>query len=151
MNTIINKINTIGAAAITLLSAALGKYWYLFAAFLVLEVVDYITGIWKAKETSTENSNKGAKGIMKKVGYWVVIGIAFFVASTFADMGAQVGIDLSWTALFGWFTLATFIINEIRSVLENLVLIGVNVPEWLTRGLEVASHALDNEMKEGEK
>lgn len=41
--------------------------------------------------------------------------------------------------MVGWFTLATFIINEIRSILENLVILGVDVPSFLINGLEVAS------------
>ena len=43
----------------------------------------------------------------------------------------------------GWLTLATFIINEIRSILENLVLIGVVVPKFLIHGLEVAAKKIE--------
>ena len=42
------------------------------------------------------------------------------------------------TALLGWFVLASLIINEIRSILENLVEAGFNVPVILVKGLEVA-------------
>ena len=70
MEKVIAKINTLWAAAITLLASAFGEYWYLFVAFLVLNMVDYATGIIKARFSHTENSNKGAKGVVKKVGYW---------------------------------------------------------------------------------
>lgn len=144
MDKIINKINLIGGAAVTLLSAVLGEYWYLFAAFAVLNVLDYITGIMKSRYTHTENSNKGLKGIMKKLGYWIVIGIAFFVAVAFRDVGAKIGVDFGFAVFIGWFTLCTFIINEIRSILENLVLIGVEVPRWLVSGLEVAHNKIND-------
>lgn len=140
---ILSKANTLWASAVTLLAAVLGEYWYLFAAFLILNAVDYGTGIAKAKINNIENSTKGAQGVFKKVGYWIVIGIAFFISASFADMGASVGVDLSWMNLLGWFTLATFIINEIRSILENLVLCDVDVPEFLIKGLEVAAKAID--------
>ena len=36
---------------------------------------------------------------------------------------------------FGWFTLTCLIINESRSILENLVEIGIKVPSFLIAGL----------------
>ncbi len=150
MEKIIDKINLLWGAAVVLFSYILGEHWYLFVAFLALNVADYITGIVKARMSHTENSNKGMKGIVKKVGYWVVIGIAFFIAVAFGEMGEIVGIDLSFTQLFGWFTLATFLINEIRSILENLVLVDVYVPEFLIKGLEVAQKTIEGEENDSE-
>ena len=150
MEKIIDKINLLWGAAVVLFSYILGEHWYLFVAFLGLNVVDYITGIIKARMSHTENSNKGMRGIVKKVGYWIVIGIAFFISVAFGEMGSVIGIDLSFTQLFGWFTLATFLINEIRSIFENLVKMGVYVPEFLTRGLEVAQKTIEGEESDSE-
>lgn len=144
MERIAEKMNFLWAAAVTLLSAAFGAYWYLFAVFMILNLVDYATGIIKAKYTSTENSNKGLKGILKKLGYWIVICISFFIATAFGNLGEQIGLDLGFTAFIGWYVLGTFIINEIRSVLENLITIGVEVPAWLVKGLEVANDKINN-------
>ncbi|MBR0365413.1 MAG: phage holin family protein [Clostridia bacterium] len=142
MEKLINKINLIGAAAVTLLSALFGGFWYLFLAFAALNVLDYVTGIIKSKVAHTENSVKGFNGIVKKLGSWVVVAIAFFLAVGFKDIGRAIGIDLGFTVFIGWFTLCTLIINEIRSVLENLVEIGVDVPPWLVKGLEAANDKL---------
>jgi toxin secretion/phage lysis holin len=144
MEKILGKINLFGAAIVTLLSAVFGRYWYLFMAFLILNAVDYVTGVLKARYTQTENSNKGLKGIVKKVGYWIVIGIAFFVAQAFGNLGDVIGINLGFTILIGWFALGTFIINEIRSILENLVLLDVEVPKWLIKGLEIANDKINH-------
>ena len=65
-------------------------------------------------------------------------------------MGKLIGIDLAFTEVFGWFTLATFIINEIRSVLENLVVMGVDVPSFMTRGLEIANMKMNEGSEENE-
>ena len=143
MGKIVHKMNTLWGAVIALFSTVFGEYWFLFVAFLALNIVDYVTGIIKAKLKNAENSNKGLFGIIKKVGYWLVIGIAFFIAVSFKHMGTTIGIDLAFVELLGWFTLATFIINEIRSILENLVLIGVDVPPFLVKGLEVAAKAVE--------
>ena len=142
MERILEKANLFWAAAVMVLSAVFGEFWYLFAAFAALNIVDYITGWIKARCDNTESSDMGLKGILKKLGYWIVIGIAFFTATAFGSFGEYIGIDLGFTVFIGWFTLATFMINEIRSVLENLVEIGVEVPDWLIRGLDVAHRRL---------
>lgn len=140
---VLEKINWLWSGFVTVLSTIFGAYWYLFAALLLANVVDYGTGWYKARTRGTENSNKGLKGIIKKVGYWVIIGIAFFLSYAFEDLGEIIGINLGFTILIGWFTLGTFIINEIRSILENLIEIGVDVPTWLVKGLEVANDKIN--------
>ena len=53
--------------------------------------------------------------------------------------------DLGVTTLLGWFVLASLAINEIRSILENLVEAGFNVPNVLINGLEVADKIINKE------
>jgi toxin secretion/phage lysis holin len=151
MERVLDRVNLFWGAAVTILTAIFGVYWYIFAAFLIFNIGDYVTGVLKARYTNTENSNKGAKGIIKKVGYWAVIGIAFFLSYAFEKMGTVIGINLGFTTLIGWFTLGTFIINEMRSILENLVVLGVEVPAWLVRGLEVANDKINNAAGSEEK
>jgi toxin secretion/phage lysis holin len=140
----LEKINLIGGVAMAFLTAVFGKYWFLFVGFLALNVVDYVTGWIKAKFWNhNESSSIGAKGIAKKVFYWVIIVIAFFISYCFIQMGDMIGINLSFVQLFGWFTLATYIINEIRSILENLVEMECNVPKFLSTGLDITQKLLD--------
>lgn len=150
----LDKVNMIYGLIATVGVALFGKYWFLFAGFLILNVIDYVTGYCKAKfYNKNESSAIGAKGIVKKVWYWVVIGLAFFISTCFVYMGETIGVDLSFVQLFGWFTLATYLINEIRSILENLVEMNVNVPAFLIAGLAVTQKLLDTktEMKESEE
>ena len=49
--------------------------------------------------------------------------------------------------LFGWFTLASLLVNEIRSVLENLVECGYNVPAFLIKGLAVTEKLINAGME----
>ena len=73
-----DKINMLYGTLTAFFATILGKYWYLFAGFLLLNVVDYITGWIKAKYFLKNTSSEvGAKGAVKKVMYWVIVGISF--------------------------------------------------------------------------
>ena len=138
-----DKANLIWGAVLTGLSYAFGTHWPLFAFFFALNVVDYIYGILKARATGTMSSAKGARGIIKKVSYWVLIALAFGVSSVFNDVGIVLGLDLSFLQLIGWFVLAIYIINELTSIVENMVALGVDVPAVLIKGLAAAKTAVD--------
>jgi toxin secretion/phage lysis holin len=149
-----NTTNLIYGAIAAIGVAVFGRYWFLFLGFILANVVDYVTGWVKAKYyLKNESSAVGAKGIFKKVWYWVVICIAFFVSIVFKDMGNMIGIDLGFVVWFGYFTLATYLINELRSILENIVAMGANVPSFLIKGLDIVNKKVEditNSSTEGE-
>lgn len=138
-----DKANLIWGAILAGCSYLFGAHWPLFAFFLLLNVIDYVYGILKAKATDTLNSGKGFKGVVKKVSCWIVIAIAFGLASIFIDVGSTIGVDLAFLRLLGWFVLAIYIINEVTSILENMVALGVDVPPILLKGLSAAKTAVD--------
>lgn len=141
------KVNMFYGAIATIGVAIFGKYWFLFAGFLILNVVDYVTGFVKAKfYEKNESSAIGAKGVWKKVSYWIVIGLAFFISTCFTEMGKVLNTDLSFLILFGWFTLASYLVNEVRSILENLIKMNVNVPIFLTKGLQITQEMIDKKI-----
>ena len=141
-----DRINMIYGLIAAVGTALLGEYWFLFFGFLAMNVIDYITGWRKSRYLKTESSAVGARGVLKKVSYWVVIGIAFFVSFCFANMGKVIGVDLAFVQLFGWFTLATYLINEIRSILENLVAMKIDVPSFLIKGLEISDKLIEGKL-----
>ena len=140
----LDSYNAIAGAVIAFLSLILGKYWYLFVLFLLLNVIDYLTGIIKSSLTEKRNSKAGLKGVIKKLGYWIMILVAFIASTFFIQIGNVLGIDLQVTTLLGYFVLASLAVNEIRSILENLVESGYNVPKILTKGLEVADDIINS-------
>jgi phage-related holin len=91
------------------------------------------------------NSNDGLKGIIKKLGYWLMVLVSFAAGYWFIAMGQLLGIDLKITSLLGWFVLASLTVNELRSILENFVEAGYNVPKILIKGLEVANRAFNED------
>ena len=140
---------------VAVLTYIFGEHWILFAGFFALNIIDYITGCLKSRINGKTNSTKGAMGVLKKLGYWLMIMVAFGSSVIFMEIGEVIGVNLGITKLIGWFVLASLIINEIRSILENFVEAGYDVPNVLTKGLEVASKAVDkiseSETKEGEE
>lgn len=140
----LDSYNAIAGTVIAFLSLIFGQYWYLFMIFLALNVIDYITGWLKSKILKKINSNAGLKGVIKKLGYWIMILVAFIASTFFIQIGNVLGIDLQVTTLLGYFVLASLAVNEIRSILENLVESGYNVPKILTKGLEVANDIINS-------
>lgn len=134
----VDVYNVVVGAIVAVLSAIFGIYWYLFAGYLLLNVLDWLTGWYKARKKKQESSYRGVQGIIKKTGYWVIILVAFLIPALFINFCQDLlGINLGFLVLLGWFTLATLLINEIRSILENLVECGYEVPDFLIRGLAI--------------
>ena len=69
------------------------------------------------------------------------------LSGVFVHMGNDLlGIDLSFLTLLGWFTLACLMVNEVRSIIENLVECGYNVPKVLVSGLAVTEKLLNKQI-----
>ena len=134
-------------AVIAFFSMIFGEHWILFAVFLLFNIVDYITGWMKAKMANKVNSTAGLIGVLKKLGYWIMVMVSFLASVLFIEIGNTLGIDLGITTLLGWFVLASLPINELRSIIENLVETGYNIPNILTKGLEVADKIINEENK----
>ena len=140
---VLDTYNAAAGAVIAVLSYIFGEHWALFALFLAFNFADWLTGWAKSRMAQKENSAAGWKGVLKKLGYWLMIAVAFGASTVFVEIGASLGINLEITVLLGWFVLASLIVNEIRSILENFVEMGYKVPRILTKGLEVADKAIN--------
>ena len=140
---ITDSYNAFIGTIIAVLTMVLGEHWYIFAAFLLLNIIDWLTGWMKSRINGVENSTAGWKGVLKKIGYWLMIAVAFAIAAALIEVGEVIGIDLGITTLLGWFVLASLIVNEARSIVENFVEAGYDVPKVLTTGLQVADEKLN--------
>lgn len=144
----LDTYNAVTGAIIALLTMVFGEHWILFAIFLLFNVADWITGWMKSRINNVENSSAGWKGVLKKLGYWLMILVAFAASAVFIEIGNTLGMDLGVTTLLGYFVLASLLVNELRSILENFVEAGYNVPTVLVKGLEVADKVVNQEEKE---
>ena len=140
--------NAIVGGIVAVLSFVFGEHWILFAIFLLFNIADWITGWMKSRMAGKENSMKGWQGVLKKLGYWLMILVAFAASAVFIEIGNTLGMDLGITTLLGYFVLASLLVNELRSILENFVEAGYNVPTVLVKGLEVADKVVNQDEQE---
>ena len=147
MKNVADAYNALVGGVIAIFSMVFGEHWILFAAFLFLNVIDWLSGWSKARRVHKESSSVGLKGIVKKVWYWVIIAIAFILPAALMEAGNVIGVDLSITRFLGWLTLAMLLVNEVRSIIENLVCLGIPVPEVLIKGLAITDKILQDSQK----
>lgn len=102
-------------------------------------IIDYITGLCAAKYRSDGgiSSYKSIRGITKKVCMWLLV-----VVGAFVDVLIQYAVSCTNIAVDIPFVVATtvavwLVVNEMISILENMVDIGVSMPPFL---LPVVKH-----------
>ena len=144
----LRRNNIIIGTVLTYIITIFEQYGLIMFTFLIFNVLDWMTGTMKARLLGKESSIDGLKGVCKKLGYWVLILVAFLVGENFILIGNNLGIDLSIADYIGWITLAMLVVNEARSIIENLVQMDVYVPEVLVKGLEVAQEKIANKNAE---
>ena len=111
------------------ISYFLGGWSILLTTLLFLNIFDYVTGM--AANWGEISSKRGFRGIIKKGVMWVWI----VVANLLYMVLAKEGFDLSQIIPDG--VVILFIINEITSLGENSIKLGINVPEPIQKALAV--------------
>ena len=106
---------------------------------IIAMVLDYISGIIKSYETNTLSSKVGAKGIIKKFSYFLVIVISFIIDFILCNYTLN-EINLYYP-IVSEIIIAWFVINEIISILENVSEIGVPLPKFI---INITSHLKNN-------
>ena len=146
MKAFTDTYNFVVGMVVTIMTAVFGVYWYIFAAYMFFNIADWLTGWYKSRKNKKESSSVGLKGALKKLGYWIIIAVAFLMSTVFVHLGKDIlGINLDFLMMIGWFTLACLMVNEVRSILENLVESGYNIPAVLINGLEIADKMINKE------
>lgn len=106
---------------------------------IIAMVLDYISGIIKSYETNTLSSKVGAKGIIKKFSYFLVIVISFIIDFILCNYTLN-EINLYYP-IVSEIIIAWFVINEVISILENVSEIGVPLPKFI---INITSHLKNN-------
>lgn len=102
-----------------------GGFDFCFQALLVMFILDFITGICKAIYQKKLNSFLCTKGIIKKVGYLVIVALAVLLDRMIGD-----GTTIRCMIIY------SFIVNEGISILENWGAMGLKLPKILKSSLE---------------
>lgn len=128
-------MDKVKAMTIAVLSALMSWLGILAVPVFLLvgcNVIDYITGLWAAGyRTESVNSYKGIRGIIKKVCMWLLVVIGAWI-----DILINYAIECAGISLTIPFVVATvvavwLVVNEIISILENMLDIGVRMPPFL--------------------
>ena len=102
----------------------------------------------KAWVTRSLCSRTGVVGIIKKVGYLLVVCVAGVVDWLVTYGMVQVGIEIDVSFCFGLIVTIWFIINELISILENLAKIGVPLPAFFTKLIHKLKVAVENKSED---
>lgn len=95
-------------------------------------VVDYLTGICAAKyRTEPISSYKGIRGIIKKVCMWLLVLIGAWIDILINYAIHTAGIELTIPFIVATVVAVWLVVNEIISILENMIDIGVDMPPFL--------------------
>lgn len=102
---------------------------------VILMLLDYVSRLVSAWKSGTLNSEKGARGIAKKIGYLLIIccGMCFDFIITYSAQ--HIGIEISNKLLFGLIVTVWYCMNELISIIENVGEFSP-VPEWLAKRIE---------------
>lgn len=95
-------------------------------------VLDYVTGLWAAKYRTEEiNSYKGIRGIIKKVCLWLLVLIGAWIDILINYAVQYVGGEFTIPFVVATVVAVWLVVNEIISILENMIDIGVDMPPFL--------------------
>lgn len=104
---------------------------------IIVVILDFISGIFKAFVKKKINSSIGVKGVLKKFSYFIVVAISKII-----------GDILNIGNLLLRIVIYSLVFNEIVSILENCTEMGIKLPKLLISSLEIFSSKIDeyNEM-----
>ncbi|MEQ2702342.1 phage holin family protein [Hungatella hathewayi] len=146
------------AAAVAFLSDKLGILFPVLCALATMMIVDYVTGMLASKTEAIDHPNdpdygwssrRGAKGIIKKVGYLCVIAVAMIVDYVIATVSGTLGLTMPASTFFGLLVAVWYLLNELLSIIENAGRMGADVPEWLLKYISVLKDKIDNNDYQG--
>ena len=132
-----NIISFVTGTLATALVYFLGGWDIALQTLLIIIVLDYLTGVCKAIHNKKVNSEIGLKGIVKKVGYLIIVAVSVILDRITGNTGAI-------RTLVIYF----FVANEGISILENWGGMGLPLPQKLKDTLEQLKN--DNDPKKGD-
>ena len=114
---------TIGGV-LTALSQLLGGWSLALQTLLIFIALDYITGVLKALYEKQLNSEVGVRGIVKKVGFLIVVALANHIDQLLGNSGALYTLVVYF-----------FVANEGLSIVENWAGMGLPIPQSIKNAL----------------
>lgn len=131
------NIYTYCSTIITTIVYFLGGFDIALQTLILCIVLDYITGVMKAVYNKNLNSQIGTKGLIKKIGYLIIVAFATKIDMLTGNSGA-----IRTVVIY------SFVVNEGISILENWGAMGLPLPKQLFDVLEQISEKKGNVPKD---
>ncbi len=148
-----NKVKSTITALFSIVSGWLGILAIPMLLLVISNLIDYATGLVAIPNRGEKvNSYKSFRGIAKKICMWLLVGVGAMIDKLLLYAGETVGITLPFTFLIACVVAVWLICNEIISILENMVDIGVKIPPFLTPLVKNIKKQVEDKatIKEGE-
>lgn len=129
----INTIKAIVTGVAAFLSALLGVLYIPVLLMILCNIIDYATGLMAAKNRPDGgiSSYRSIKGIKKKVSMWLLVVVGAILDQLLLYASQTIGIKIPVTFLIACIVAIWIICNEIISILENMIDIGIQIPSFL--------------------
>lgn len=100
---------------------------------ILCNIIDYATGLMAAKNRPDGgiSSYRSIKGIKKKVSMWLLVVVGAVMDQLLLYASQTIGVKIPVTFLIACVVAIWIICNEIISILENMVDIGIQIPSFL--------------------
>lgn len=117
----------------SVLSSFLGVLYIPVLLMVSCNVIDYITGLAAAKyrKDGGISSYKSIRGIVKKVTMWMLVAVGVIIDSLINYSANTIGLNIPFKFLVACVVAIWIVCNELISILENMIDIGVNIPPFL--------------------
>lgn len=141
-----NHFKVFVTAVTSLLSALLGILYVPVLLMVGCNVIDYITGLLAAgnRMDGGISSYKSMRGITKKVSMWLLVVVGAIIDELLLYASEVIGYQLPFTFLVACAVAIWIICNELISILENMVDIGINLPAFLLPLVNSLKTTIDN-------
>lgn len=147
------------AAVIVVVSALMNLLGILAVPVLLMvgcNIIDYATGLAASKYRDEHiNSYKGIRGIIKKVCMWLLVLLGAWIDILINYAAEYIGTGFQFPFIVATVVAVWIVVNEMISILENMVDIGVELPPFLMpivkRIKGAVETAADSEAADSEK
>ncbi len=127
-----DKVKMAVIAVVTALMSWLG--WLAVPVFVLVacNVLDYITGLIATKYRKEKiSSYKSVRGITKKICMWLLVFVGALIDILINYAIETAGLNITLPFVVAMLVAVWLAVNEIISVLENIIDIGVTIPPFM--------------------
>ncbi len=131
---------------LSFLASVLGILYVPVLLMVACNIIDYITGLWAAgsRQDGGISSYRSMQGIIKKVTMWLLVVVGAIVDQMILYACEVTGYQIHLNFLVACVVAIWIVCNELLSILENMVDIGIELPVFLMPLVKNLKNSIDN-------